>query len=84
MENLKEVEQGLWQDEVGNYYEEESILRFRVLEQHKEEEEWRLVSSHSTYEGAETNGGMFGRRAKHFNYKIVDNGEATVVKSLVY
>tara|TARA_R100000306_G_C4270398_1_gene89855 strand:+ start:225 stop:494 length:270 start_codon:yes stop_codon:yes gene_type:complete len=89
MENLKEVEQGLWQDEVGNYYEEESILRFRVFCKHptEEEQDWKLVSSHSTYERAEEYGGLFGERiseVEHYQYKIVDNGEATVVKSLVW
>ena len=71
----------MWQDEVGNYYEEESILRFRVFCKHptEEEQDWKLVSSHSTYERAEEYGGLFGERiseVEHYQYKIVDNGEA--------
>ena len=86
MSELKKVESGIWKDTAGNYYEEETVLRFRVFSKYKEIQnaKWMLVSSHSTLESAEKDGGGWIGIDQSCIYKIVDNGKPSTIKRLIY
>jgi len=83
-----------------NYYEER-VLRFRVVKQYTEEHphyeeikkdtpeflnEWWLVSSHTSYEGAENS--IEEQHNWEFNngyrFKVVDRGSESVIKLSVW
>ena len=86
MNKLKKVESGIWEDKAGNYYEDETVLRYMVFSKYKDKPDtgWMLVSSHSTFNGAKNhNGGWIGID-QSCDYKIVDNGKSTTIKRLIY
>ena len=86
-------------------YYEEKVLRFRVVKQYTEEHphygeikkdnpeslnEWWLVSSHTSYNGAvitklaiEENGGSF-YPSHGYRFKVVDRGSESVIKRSVW
>ena len=89
MENtLKKIDDGLWEDPVGNHYYEETVLRYRVFEKDRDRAKagWGLYSSHTTKEDAEKQKAICEREDnKHWcDYKVVDAGEETTIKRLVY
>ena len=92
---MKEIENGLFEDDNGNLYYEETIMRFRVYEKFigeggRPNEEWRLKFSSTSLKGANEDkqnliSGDSGKVwAKSFIYKVIDNGEETKVKSLAW
>lgn len=69
-----------------NYYEE-NVLRYRVYERDRDrtKPKWGLYSSHTTKEGAEKQKAICEREdGRWCDYKVVDAGEETTIKRLVY
>tara|TARA_R110000824_G_scaffold331651_1_gene518288 strand:+ start:578 stop:856 length:279 start_codon:yes stop_codon:yes gene_type:complete len=92
---MREIENGLFEDENGNQYYEETVLRFRVYEKFvgensRPDEDWRLKFSSTSLKGAneckqnQISGDAGEVWAKSFIYKVIDNGEETKVKSLAW
>lgn len=85
---LKKIDDGLWEDPVGNHYYEETVLRYRVFEIDRDRAKagWGLYSSHTTKDAAEKQKAICEREDnKHWcDYKVVDAGEETTIKRLVY
>ena len=85
---LRKIDDGLWEDPVGNHYYEETVLRYRVFEIDRDRAKagWGLYSSHTTKDAAEKQKAICEREdKKHWcDYKVVDAGEETTIKRLVY
>ncbi len=84
---LKKIDDGLWEDPVGNHYYEETVLRYRVFEIDRDRAKagWGLYSSHTTKDGAEKQKAICEREdGRWCDYKVVDAGEETTIKRLVY
>ena len=85
---LRKIDDGLWEDPVGNHYYEETVLRYRVFEIDRDRAKagWGLYSSHTTKDAAEKQKAICEREDnKHWcDYKVVDAGEETTIKRLVY
>ena len=92
---MREIEDGLFEDDNGNQFYEETILRFRVYEKFvgegmRPDENWRLKFSSTSLENAnkcmedqisDNKGEVW---ENHIIYKVIDNGEETKVKSLAW
>ena len=83
-----EIAPGFYEDQKGNHFYDEKVLRYRVFEKPLDGLwDWRLVSSHFTYKDAETNGGAWCGHSwsdESYQYKIVDNGTESYIKRLMY
>ena len=80
------VDDGVYKGSDGNFYEDETILRYRVMRKHLkppyDSSGWSLFTSHSKQESATE---MLDNLEKDFyDYKIVDAGETLVSKRLIY
>ena len=88
----EEIDEGVYKGSDGNFYEDETILRYRVMRKHTakpySDGGWGLYSSWSNLDSAnfsmnelrkfeEDNGHLF-------DYKLVDAGETLVTKRLIY
>ena len=88
----EEVDDGVYKGSDGNFYEDETVLRYRVMRKHTakpySDGGWCLYSSWSNLDSAkfsmnelrkfeEDNGHLF-------DYKLVDAGETLVTKRLIY
>ena len=81
------VDDGVYKGSDGNLYHNETVLRYRVMRKYLKppynSSGWSLFSSHSKQESAVDT--MFDNLKEDFyDYKIVDNGEATTIKRLLY
>ena len=88
-QELTKVDDGVWTDNNGNHYHEEQVLRYRVYFKHLHKPydtgNWLLHSSHSIEQSAIDT--MFDEKEDNgdlYDYKLVDNGEATTIKRLLY
>ena len=87
MENtLRKIDDDLWMDGEGNYYYEETILRYRVYTKDKRDgAKWRLYTSHNKEENAKMKAKFYDNyEGEYCYYKVVDAGEETTIKRLVY
>ena len=80
------VDDGVYKGSDGNLYHNETVLRYRIMRKHLKPPSassgWSLFTSHSKQESATD---MLDNLEKDFyDYKIVDNGEATTIKRLLY
>ena len=80
------VDDGVYKGSDGNLYHNETVLRYRIMRKHLKppyvSSGWSLFTSHSKQESATD---MLDNLEKDFyDYKIVDNGEATTIKRLLY
>ena len=86
--NYTKIEDGMYRGSDGNLYQDERVLRYRVLYQHADRpnsENWLLHTSHSKFESAQAEVERQNEKWKGWNvYKLRDAGEATNIKRLVY
>lgn len=88
-QELTKVDDGVWTDTNGNHYHEELVLRYRVCFKHLHKPyntgDWLLHSSYFTKESAIN--AMFDEKEENgdlYDYKLVDNGEPSTIKRLMY
>lgn len=88
MENtLRKIDDDLWMDDEGNHYYEETILRYRVYTKSKTRDgaKWRLYTSHNKEKNAKMRAKFYDNyEGEYCYYKVVDAGEETTIKRLVY
>tara|TARA_R110000803_G_scaffold183433_1_gene245765 strand:+ start:192 stop:473 length:282 start_codon:yes stop_codon:yes gene_type:complete len=84
--NFTEIEPGIYKDDQGNHWHDETVLRYRVLRKPTKEPysngDWLLYSSHSKEDDALESIKEDDRG--HYKYKLKDQGESTVIKRLLY
>ena len=84
------VDDGLYVDEKGNHYQEERVLRYKVLRQRTDETEdvWQLHSSHSSEQNAIIQRDSLEEEEQTlhrlYRYIVKDEGQETTIKRLVY
>tara|TARA_R100000995_G_C3445498_1_gene105446 strand:+ start:312 stop:605 length:294 start_codon:yes stop_codon:yes gene_type:complete len=84
------VDDGLYVDEKGNHYQEERVLRYKVLRQRTDETEdvWQLHSSHSSKQNAMINRDSLEEEEQTlhrlYRYIVKDEGQETTIKRLIY
>ena len=84
------VDDGVYVDEKGNHYQEERVLRYKVLRQRTDETEdvWQLHSSHSSKQNAIINRDSLEEEEQTlhrlYRYIVKDEGQETMIKRLIY
>jgi hypothetical protein len=84
------VDDGVYVDEKGNHYQEERVLRYKVLRQRTDETEdvWQLHSSHSSKQNAIINRDSLEEEEQTlhrlYRYIVKDEGQETTIKRLIY
>ena len=84
------VDDGVYVDEKDNHYQEERVLRYKVLRQRTDETEdvWQLHSSHSSKQNAIINRDSLEEEEQTlhrlYRYIVKDEGQETTIKRLIY
>ena len=84
------VDDGVYVDEKGNHYQEERVLRYKVIRQRTDETEdvWQLHSSHSSKQNAIINRDSLEEEEQTlhrlYRYIVKDEGQETTIKRLIY
>jgi hypothetical protein len=83
------VDDGVYKGSDGNFYEDETILRYRVMRKHTvkpySDGGWGLYTSHDNIDTATSCMSDYKKESGHlYNYKLVDAGETLVSKRLIY
>ena len=88
----EEIDEGVYRGSDGNLYEDEKILRYRVMRKHTakpySDGGWGLYSSWSNLESATKSMNDLQKleeeNGRLYNYKIVDAGKTIISKRLIY
>ena len=85
----EEIDDGVYRGSDGNLYEDEKILRYRVMRKHTakpySDGGWCLYSSHKKHAPAKKFVSDLMIADKDlYNYKLVDAGKTMVIKRLIY
>jgi len=94
MKTFKRIEEGLYEDQNGDLYHDETIARYRVAKRIKTDkygwEDWKLFASSSSLKVSnevkdnEIKDNIGEIWEDYIEYKVVDFGGETTVKRLVY